>query len=169
MSSNILRDSIATRLSRRVEVNGPDDCWPWRGSVDGCGYGTIHSRHGKPNAPEKAHRVAWEIANEQEIPSGVHVCHSCDNPPCCNPRHLFLGSAKDNAADREQKNRGGDRRVFGERHGNAKLTSDLAREIVKRVQSGETKTSIAKSYGISRRTVLNIVTGSVWSQATGIV
>lgn len=59
------------------------------------GYGQVHYR----GRLQKAHRVWWEVANEQEIPEGMHACHRCDNPPCVNPAHIFLGTDLDNVRD----------------------------------------------------------------------
>ena len=87
---------------KKVAVGAPDECWEWTGSRDRKSYGRWHwngTRHGL------AHRAAYMMANAIEIPSGVMVLHSCDNPPCCNPRHLWLGSARDNTDDMVAKGR----------------------------------------------------------------
>lgn len=159
------RVPIAERLARQVSVGGPDDCWPWSGSVDGGGYGTISNRLGRGHAPEKTHRVAWEIANGT-VPDG-HVLHTCDNPPCCNPAHLFIGTPFDNADDRERKGRGGDRRVYGERHGMAKLSIRDVLSIIKEVEC-DSMGSVARKYSVSRKTIYNILRGKVWSHVTGV-
>jgi hypothetical protein len=73
-------------------------CWEWSGfrNLARGGYGYVEGR--------RAHRVAWELANGP-IPEGLHVCHRCDNPPCCNPSHLWLGTDLDNARDKIAKRR----------------------------------------------------------------
>ena len=94
--------SIFTRILKyQVKKEG---CWEWLGGDDGKGYGTISSRGGSRLSPEKAHRVSYEMAFG-EIPKGLNVCHKCDNPPCTNPEHLFLGTQKDNAMDMVSKGR----------------------------------------------------------------
>lgn len=73
----------------------PDDCWPWTGRVDQRGYGKVHVPHHRAMG---AHRVAHTIA-QRRYPAGLEVCHHCDQPPCCNPHHLYAGTHRDNMAD----------------------------------------------------------------------
>lgn len=78
----------------------PNGCLEWTGTINKSGYGLI-SIHGKP---VRAHRFAWELVNGP-IPPGLFACHKCDNPPCCNVEHLFLGTHDDNMVDMAVKNR----------------------------------------------------------------
>ena len=91
--------SVAERLAAGL-VRMPNGCLEWTRGLGWFGYGKI-SIKGQATG---THRVAWELANGP-IPDGLHVCHKCDNPPCCDPTHLFLGTAADNAADRSAKSR----------------------------------------------------------------
>lgn len=86
-----------SKVNKSTEENG---CWTWTGCKDGNGYGmfTLGGR------PQRAHRVAFEQWYGN-IPPGQLACHRCDNPSCCNPEHLFLGSAGDNNRDRARKGR----------------------------------------------------------------
>lgn len=101
--------SIATLRSLPIEIRfwahvdvsgGKDQCWPWRGPINSSGYG-VFKFHADIYL---SHRFAWELTNGK-IPDGMFVCHHCDNPPCCNPAHLFIGTPKDNAQDAMKKGR----------------------------------------------------------------
>ena len=92
--------SAADRFEKYVIPEPMSGCFLWIGSVDGGGYGTFWDGRGRA----KAHRYAWG-QKHGPIPEGMHVCHKCDNPPCVNPLHLFLGTAKDNARDKIRKGR----------------------------------------------------------------
>lgn len=87
------------RVFGRCDLRG--ECWEFTGSVNEDGYGTV--RHN--GRMVGAHRVAWETANGQPTPTDLQVCHHCDNPPCVNPAHLFLGTNRDNVIDRQAKGR----------------------------------------------------------------
>lgn len=88
----------------KVEVRGPDDCWEWTGYRMKFGYGRFPLGHRPSRRNVLAHRAVW-VLTYGGIPDGLDVCHDCDNPPCCNTRHLFLGTHRDNMIDRENKGR----------------------------------------------------------------
>lgn len=92
---------IEERFWSKVDQRGPNDCWPWLGARHERGYGRFIL--GERN--RRANRVAWEIANARPVPDGMLVCHSCDNPPCVNPAHLWIGTLADNARDMVAKGR----------------------------------------------------------------
>jgi hypothetical protein len=90
-----------------VRKGGTDDCWPWIGPIAKSrrGYGRF-KRGGRVVGSEQSHRLAWEFTHGAKPPPDLFVCHRCDNPPCCNPAHLFLGTAKENNHDMWKKGRG---------------------------------------------------------------
>lgn len=96
--------SKTTSPQKRLEKKSrllSNGCIEWTGHKSKYGYGVIEIS-GKTKA---CHRVAWELHNGTEIPSGMFVCHSCDNPPCINPEHLWIGTASDNNLDAIRKGR----------------------------------------------------------------
>lgn len=133
-----MRQSSESRFWSRVQTKGPDDCWTWSGRPSPDGYGTLRVNGRKTGA----HRYAYELARGP-IPDGpdgstLHVLHRCDNPPCCNVRHLFLGTNIDNIRDRDAKGRhaAGDRngsrlrpetRPRGDANGSRRFPERLAR------------------------------------------
>jgi len=90
-------------LRSKIIVGGPDDCWPWTGSVVNGNkpYGRVKVE-GKLKL---VHRVIYELYTGEELPDDVQVCHSCDNPPCCNPNHLWIGDNQANMLDKMIKGR----------------------------------------------------------------
>lgn len=141
----------------RVDQSAGDDgCWPWTGCATR-GYGILNYRGRK----ERAHRIAWTLANSP-IPPDMIVCHKCDNPPCCNPGHLFLGTHADNAIDMSEKERGNLKR--GIRNPNARLTPGAVIEMRRLYAAGSTTCSaLARAYGVDRKTVSAVLRGRTWA------
>lgn len=161
MRKQYTRIPLSVRFNRKVDRSGgPDACWPWLGSKDRKGYGQIHSG-GTEGRLLVASRVAWEEANGP-IPAGIQVCHNCptgDNPACCNPRHLFLGTQAENFADMIAK----DRMVRGEQARHAKLTAEEVRQIRARRAAGETLRAIGLRYKVGHAEVHRIATRQRWA------
>jgi hypothetical protein len=101
--SNLKRTPIKDRFWPKVDRGGSDECWEWIGSRHPDGYGRIGAG-GKHGGTIYAHRASWEI-HGNKIPNGLCVLHHCDNPPCVNPAHLFLGTQADNIKDKVAKGR----------------------------------------------------------------
>jgi len=192
--------SLADRLWERVDKNGPipphrpglGPCWPWTGSVDAKGYGTI--RVGEKI--QKAHRVAYVLANGSIPDDKPMVCHRCDNPPCCRPEHLFAGTAVDNGKDMAAKGRSAaqthpgmtagdkngsrlhpecrsygdahgshthpEKRPVGSHHGRSKLVESQIVDIRQAVAAGERRAEVAARHGVSRSLIDYIVARHNW-------
>lgn len=141
----------------KVESRGPRECWPYKppsrtqGGYGASFYGPIHTT---------AHRIAYVLSNGP-FPKRLNVVHRCDNRICCNPRHLFLGTALANSDDmiakKRQKFPGGPK---GERNGNSKLSDGDIYEIKSAYQRrGESQRSLAARFKVSKSQIGNIVRG----------
>jgi hypothetical protein len=132
------------------------ECLEWEGSVDGCNYGTL-SFYGELF---KTHRLSY-MFHFGEIPKGFYICHHCDNPRCCNPEHLFLGTSKDNSDDKYKKHR--ENIIKGEEHPNAKLNREKVVEIRKMFISGlYTKKSLSQIFGVYPKAISDILKNRTW-------
>ena len=144
------------RFWSKVDIGATDKCWEWMSYKNVLGYGRFHTA-GKHHL---AHRLSWKFTYG-DIPGGMCVCHHCDNPSCVNPRHLFLGTPKDNRRDAIRKGRVPSR---GEKNNRSKLTENDVREIRKRLAQGElSQRDIGNEFGVSNQTVSNIKLGKNWN------
>ena len=156
---------LAERLWEKVRKLPGDGCWVFLGSHHSDGYGQI-GKGGHCGRMIGAHRAAW-ILTYGPIPPGLEVCHRCDNPPCCRPDHLFLGTRSENMRDAAGKGRLSPARFGskngGERNGRAQLTRAKVEEI--RARFGrETARELATAYGVSRYTIYAAVQGRSWAE-----
>lgn len=140
-------------------------CWEWQGAKHPYGYGAI----GRNAKVMLVHRLSWELYNGP-IPNGLFVLHTCDNPPCWNPAHLFLGTHQDNSDDKVRKGRQGystdNAGVMraGEDHKMAKLTWEDVRQIRKRWANGERQAYLAKEFKMSNGQICEIVHNRAWKE-----
>lgn len=174
-----LSNQLRTFISQKCLMEGPkmdpkirfwksvvnsDDCWNWIAGKNDKGYGVFWF-DGKNST---AHRFSYEI-HLGEIPKGMFVCHSCDTPHCVNPAHLFLGTNRDNVADKCAKGRQArglaislNRRLpRGENSPNSKLTaSDI---VAIRASTGISQADLAKRFGVVQSQISAIRRGASWS------
>lgn len=136
---------VSDRFWSKVDRSGgPDACWEWQANRHLQGYGQF----GRAPEQTRSHRVAWELTHGP-IPAGQWVLHHCDNPPCCNPAHLYLGTHQNNVRDRVARNRAP-----------VKLTCDQVAEIRTRYAAGDVfYEELGQAYGVSKSHVHRIVRG----------
>jgi len=158
---------------KHVKIGKENECWEWKGSKDDHGYGRVRYQ-GKEY---KSHRLAWILKSGST--EDIFVCHRCDNPPCCNPNHLFLGTHQENMDDMVKKGRYGKKRNLpkGKKHwsylhpektssceknGSAVLDRKKVLEIREKAKDGQSHRSIAKEYGVAKSTVTFIIQRKTW-------
>ncbi len=153
-------ESEATRLRFWGKVQIVDGCWEWQAHRSTKGYGRFWLTQKRY---EQAHRFAW-ILEHGQIPDGLHVLHRCDNPPCCNPAHLFLGTNRDNNDDKMAKGRLRRGSQVGELHSQHKFTEEQVLEMRTLWASGEwTQAALAERFGVYSGTVCKVVNRQRWS------
>lgn len=148
--------SLECRLAAGVEKRGPDECWPWRNFVESDGYGRFVFQKKRV----RSHRVAYELA-KGAVPEGLVVMHSCDNPVCCNPAHLSVGTSQENTADKIAKGRGNAPK--GEAVGSAKLTDDAVRFIR---SSPMRVPDLARRFGVHPQCIYKVRQRIRWKHVT---
>lgn len=135
-------------------ITKTETCWLWNGWRDEHGYG--HFNYG--DSKTSAHRYAWELVNGP-ITDGLFVCHHCDNPPCVNPKHLFLGTPADNSKDMSNKGRAYSPK--GTKNKNHTFTDEQVLEI-RSLKANQPVTKTAKEYGVTHSAISNILLGKTW-------
>ncbi|HEX8653528.1 MAG TPA: HNH endonuclease signature motif containing protein [Pyrinomonadaceae bacterium] len=145
--------NFAERFWSKVELSSESNgCWLWRGRVLRSGYGTAW----KDGTYQYAHRIAYEL-KYGEIPEGMCVCHKCDNPPCCRPDHLFIGSQEENMHDMRRK---------GRNSHPLKLTEQAVLEIRRRYADRKlvkvTMQQLGDEYGVYKGYISKIIHRQKW-------
>lgn len=150
--------SLANQIALRTDRSGgPDACWPWLGPRKESGYGRIRHRGRKVYVSHLVYELEYG-----SLPEGMCVLHTCDNPPCVNPKHLWAGTKADNNRDRMQKGRGGN--LAGENNGRAQLTEDQVRKIRHRYSlGGVSQRRLAEEHGLTPPAIGYIVRREHWS------
>jgi hypothetical protein len=151
-----------TRFWDKIDKRGPDECWVWKGSISKNGYGSF-KLGGKA---QTSSRVAW-LASYGRSPGEQMVLHKCDNRPCCNPAHLYLGDVKQNSRDMVERGRQRSGPVKGEANGNAKLTEAQVVEIKTLIAKGARNQDIAPLFGVTHQMISKIRRGHFWAWVQG--
>ncbi len=135
-----------------------DKCWLWERAKDWDLYGIFRKDRlpgQKRGTQVRAHRYSWELLSDRPIPKGLLVCHTCDNPSCVNPSHLFLGTNADNTSDRHSKGRD----AKGTKHGMNRLTeADV--HLIRESTLGHSE--LGRMFGVSPQTIYKIRKGILW-------
>lgn len=146
---------LAELFWSKIDTSG--ECWTWTAAIDQKGYGCFMRR----GVPTRAHRVAYELTHGP-IPPGLLALHRCDNPPCCNPAHLFLGTHADNVRDMDRKGRRRNTPHHGGHNGMARLTASTVRLIRHERAQGATLSLLAKRFNVTMSTVSKVALGRSW-------
>ena len=143
-----------SRLDAGYRVDPETGCWNWIRGTNNMGYGMI-----KTGIRSKlAHRAMYEVVRGEKVPDHLDLCHQCDNPPCCNPDHLFIGTRAENMQDAGRKGR----IPLGEAKPNAKLTHEQVAHIREMAARGMAQRRIAEMVGISFKTINSVVLRKSW-------
>ena len=134
-------------------VDKTNECWLWTGCSISKGYG--HFWRGKTS--EKSHRVSYILSNGS-IPKGMFICHTCDNPPCVNPEHLYAGTCSQNSIDMVSRNRSKSQKL---------KVSDIP--VIISLNDTLNYREISEIYGVNPITIGDIFRGETWSHVTGII
>lgn len=154
-------EAIKRRLLARIKKTDAG-CWEWTGAKCYAGYGKMYANR----KARDTHRIAYEVFCGP-IPDGMYVCHRCDNPPCVNPEHLFLGTPKANQQDMRDKGRAV--HLKGEAKSSAGLTDADVLRLRKMFGGGVKRSEIATTFGLDETTVTHIATGKIWKHLPGAV
>ncbi len=151
--------SLREKFENRVKKS--DGCWVWWGNVNAeTGYGRLFFE----GRIHFAHRVSYEL-HKGPIASGIFVCHKCDNPPCCNPDHLFLGTQADNMTDKSRKGRSRGGVFKGSAHHNSSLNDDQVIEIrglLKLPHFHGKYAQMGRAFGVDECAIHHIKAGRSW-------
>lgn len=151
---------LAERFWAKVDIKGPDACWPWAAHRLKKGYGWMHAING----PRASNRIAAVVTGKlSDLDSPLHVLHTCDNPCCCNPAHLFIGTNSDNVADRVVKGRTVATPKYGCNNGMARFSESVVRAIRADYRGGVgSQSKLARMYGTTQSVISRIVSGKRW-------
>lgn len=153
-------ESDVARFWRRVDKRGPDECWVWQGTRGIHGYGQMSVN----NRQVSTHRISKMLEVGHGLLATQIVCHHCDNPPCCNPAHLFVGTVLDNMRDAARKGRLIQLPALrGSENYKAKVTESQVLEIRAQSARGVSRRDLCLRFGIKLPTVGHIIARRTWT------
>jgi len=159
-----LSEKDIKKFLSKFTIGEDDDCWNWNGRLDNGGYGKLSASTPK-HTTLMAHRVSYTLY-VGNIMDGMIIMHMCDNPRCVNPKHLMMGTQKENIEDCVNKNRRSPQ--DGSNNNSAKLTEDEVKQILKLyIEESMNAEVIAEKYRVGRKTVFRIVNGDYWGGVEG--
>ncbi len=143
------------------KISKADDCWVWR-NANVKGYGVFWDGQRRI----RAHVFSYQLKHGP-VPAGMVICHTCDNPPCCNPDHLYAGTHAQNNADRVSRGRSAPGQAKppvrrGPRLAHTKLTAEAVRQMRERKKAGETYRQLAEAFSVNLTTAYDAITGKNW-------
>jgi hypothetical protein len=156
---------LADRFWEKVDIpHGGFGCWNWTAGLNTSGYGFLHLRKipqsdgSRLSRSGTSNRIAWMLTHGSYPEKDISVCHTCDNPKCCNPAHLWLGTHSENMRDMSEKGRAS----WGERGFHAKLKESDIPEIRRRYDGGESSPSIARSFDVHYSSIYTVGKRTSW-------
>jgi hypothetical protein len=161
----LLTAKIVTRFWQKVDRGDPRKCWVWLGTKKK-GRGAYGHFKILSYTTVTASRLAYAIAYGEE-PGELMVLHNCDNPECCNPSHLYLGTGKDNSRDMLERGRASNGYRKGSSNGANKLTARDVYTVIRCIRRGQNNVQIGKRFGVNHGTISAIRLGKSWGHLVG--
>lgn len=139
---------IVARFWSKVAVGKNNECWEWLGAKRHYGYGGLKVK----GRVLRSNRIAWEIFNGKPL-GDYQALHKCDNPACCNPRHIYAGTKSENMCDIFRRGR----------KASVKLSRDKANEIRSLRKEGASIMALSKDFGVASSTISKICRNMIWA------
>ena len=157
-----MKRTMLADVWNRIDVKEDNECWEWIGKKNRGGYGVMCMDYKN----RMVHRLVY-ADKIGPIPDGMCVCHTCDNPGCCNPSHMWIGTRGDNNTDRSRKGRTNYVVTLGERHGGSVLTWEQVDAI--RNERRVSSRKLAAKYNVSHTTIQKVQRGETWNYERNVV